>query len=221
MTTPSHSEPGLEHETESTTDTFFLFRLARGGDREALGRLLERYQERLCRIVKIRLHASESQQGHPIAAREILRQLRSLEPSDLQDADPATLPELLQFLAERIQDSQERSREGRSHGGPSAPPVPKQYPFGRRPLPHEISDDSGLAVEREWAHHLRELLDHEVRDLPHEYKEIILMRDYCSAPWHEIGMKVGIREHEDLLMLHARAWEVLKSRVRDQVRSVF
>lgn len=230
MTPKPTPEATPARDTEGEADSFQLFRRARAGDRDALRSLLDRHEERLWRIVRIRMKAGRSL---PIEAREIIRAARTIDLRELErgaladgasatgerEAEPAGLPELLQILSDRIQRRLEE-RGAPSLGAPARPaarPVPRQYPFGRRPALPAAPGDQGLPIEREWAAKLRALLDDNVRELPPELREVVLMRDYCCASWPEIGHKLGIDAPEALLARHGRAWQQLRAQMRGQV----
>lgn len=186
-----------------------LVRRAQGGDRAALDRLFARYYERVRRIVRVRLG----------------RELRSaLDSSDiLQDTfgaavtafdrfemrDEASLIRWLATLAERqITDAVDRhgaqKRDRKREVPLERPSVAGQDPEDGSPRPPEHA-----ASEEETA-----LVDAALRELPEEYRELILWRDYAGAEWDVVARETGRPTAAAARMMHSRAMVELGKLVR-------
>lgn len=172
------------------SESLVLVRQAQEGDREALNRLFERYYDRIYRIVRIRMGAKLRtvldsydivQETCAVAVRKI---------GDFQPRDHASLIQWLAKIAEnQIHDAKDKMDAGKrdksrevaldavnAKTGESHPGLQLS---GGGPGPSTIVANSEL----------KEIYDACVEELPHEYRELILLREYAGASWEDITEK--------------------------------
>ncbi len=163
--------------------SMILVEKVRGGDADAFGELLERYQERVRRIVRIRMGARLQQlfQHDDLVQDVFVEAVRDLDRVRFRDH-----ADILRWLS-RVAENEIRDRvraAGRQKRDvertvpmpePGSPEAGELRAHGRSP--------SSIVAGSE----LRELLDDEVERLePDDYREVILLRDYQAAEWEDI-----------------------------------
>lgn len=173
------------------SESLVLVRKAQDGDREALNRLFERYYDRIYRIVRIRMGAKLRT---VLDSYDIVQETCAVAVRKIGDFEPRDHASLIQWLAKiaehQIHDARDRmeaekrnpSREvpldaGRTHSGE---PHPGLQLSGGGAGPSTIVANSEL----------KEIYDACVEELPHEYRELILLREYAGASWEDITQKV-------------------------------
>jgi len=210
-----------------------LVRRFQGGDEEALNPLLERYQERLRRIVRIRLgsrlraHVESMdivQQANMVAMRKL---------SELQLHDNASILRWLsQIVLNQIRDVHHYfDAERRDVGRKVALDPARGAGDDERPA-LQVAGDDPLPEELAWRSELREILDDSMTQLAEEYREIILRRDYYGEDWATIANELGYlarqgeasssKERLDRAIhsaqeFHRRAWIKLRRIVRPRL----
>ena len=195
-------------------DVAALLARARDGDTEALGRLLESQRDRLRRIVKVRLgeglrrflSTSDVVQETHRAALESLQRLELTSERDL-------LAWLAQVATNRIRDQHDhyaaRKRDAtRDVPWPDEGPGPVEEALAARE-PSPSVNAAGLEMA--------ELVDDCLAELPPEYREVIVLRDYCGASWEHITAQLGDRSLHAVQQLHQRAWIKLRKLVLPQL----
>lgn len=189
-------------------DSVELARRAQRGDRAALEELFRRYQDRVLRIVRVRLGSGLRAQ---LESMDIVQDVFVIVQRKLPDLEVRGPGALFQWLAKivenRIHDVQghlfaqkrDRGRErpldpggagdsGDSGGG--APAIP-----GAGPSPSEQAARNEVG----------DVLDDELSRLPEHHRTVILLRDYCGADWPEIAADLD-RSPGAAQELHRRAW---------------
>jgi RNA polymerase sigma-70 factor (ECF subfamily) len=208
--------------SDSVTRTLVLLDRAKRGDERALGRIFERYYERVRRIVRIRL--GPRLRGE-VEVNDILQDTFCVAVKRIQDFQPrdeASLINWLSKLAEhQITDAaahfnakkrdsrrkvslyQQQSAEDSSAGLAADPP-------DAAPSPAELVAKSEEAV----------MVEECIHTLPEQYRELILMRDYMGCTWAEIAEKAQRPSEEAARMMHARAivelTKLMKQRTQGQ-----
>ena len=189
-------------------DVAKLLERARAGDQGALGILLEGQRERLQRIVRVHL-------GKPLR--------RFLNTSDVvQETHRAALEALqgLSFTSERdllawlARVATNRIRDQHDHYTAHKRDATRDQPLAEAAGPLETGQNrepspSQAAAQAE----LSEIVDHCLSELPDEYREVIVLRDYCGASWEHITAELGGRSLHATQQLHQRAWIKLRKRV--------
>ena len=183
---------------------------AKAGDATALDDLLVRYQDRLRRIVRIRLGARlranvESmdivQEAMIVAARKI---------GDAELKSPGAIINWLSRIAERkIHDANDYFTAQRRDKRRESPMhvVVNGESVGWEPADSTMSPGK-KAQQRE----AEEIVDEALTELLESQREVILLRHYCGAEWEQVAETLG-RSVGAAQQLHTRAWETLRSKV--------
>ncbi|MEQ8763104.1 MAG: sigma-70 family RNA polymerase sigma factor [Planctomycetota bacterium] len=189
-----------------------LLARAQRGDSEALQELLERYQPRLRRIVRIRLRASRLRQLHDsmdFVQGTLMAALPRI--GELRPRSSASLLNWLSILATH------QIRDAYDHQHAAKRDVRREVPIdvhGSRDGAAEPAEDSrcdpGRVAELS---ELRECLDEAVSELSDDQRQVVLLRDYCGEDWDRIAAELG-RESGAARQLHQRAWIKLRRRLR-------
>jgi RNA polymerase sigma-70 factor, ECF subfamily len=190
---------------DDLTRSFELVRLAQNGDDDALNRLLDRYYERVRRVVQVRL--GKRLRGK-IEIDDILQEtfvaaVESFERFEMREE--ASLINWLAKLAERkiiaaadhySAKKRDRRREVR---------LPSAYDDGSGAPLGELADSVEAPADEAAQGELRELVEDCLADLPEDYRELILLRDYMRASWDEVASETGRPSPEAARMMHSRA----------------
>ena len=185
------------------TESMRLVQQAQAGSQEALEALLARYQDRVLRIVRIRI--SNKLRRH-VESMDVVQETLRKAAANLNELELRSQAAILQWLA-RIAENQmldvnrrmsaakrDRMREvplgGRYEDNPSW-----GMPEARQAPPDEI------AAQRE----LARLVDECVAELPDDYREVITLRTYCGGSWEWVTQQMGRESAEATRQLHRRA----------------
>lgn len=173
----------------SLTQTLALVHAAQGGDRVALERLLARYQERVRRIVRLRLGPGLRSQleSADILQQVLLDAFRSLDRYEARD-EAGFLAWLAGIAEHRIRDAVDyhasdkrdaarvqpltRDTDGSTPGDPLADP---------QSAPPETASRAEQ-VER---------LEACLAELPEADRELVILRDYVGLSWAEVAERTG------------------------------
>jgi RNA polymerase sigma-70 factor (ECF subfamily) len=201
MTALEESCPGPLPDPAASRSLELLAR-AQGGDAKALNELVSGLQERLLRIVRIRLGPAGSGLRRYLESGDIAQETWRAACGALGDLRVSGGSDLLHWLARiatnQIRDqldrvnAQRRARDrerGLAESSNAEPPDPRSGP-------------ASVAARNEVA----EVLDAAIAELPEEYREVILLRDYCAADWDSIAPRVGRDSVHAAQQLHQRAW---------------
>jgi RNA polymerase sigma-70 factor (ECF subfamily) len=192
------------------TASFALVRQAKEGDRAALARVVERYYDRILRIVRARLgpglrHCTESQD---LVQETFAAAVRDFEHFDVREE--ASLVHWFARLAER-----QILRAAEYHRAERRDP-------GRVEHAHREASDPALAAAasspgpstRAVAQEQRELVEDCLHELPDEYRELILLRDYAGVSWQEMARVTGRPSPDAARVMHVKAVEELSKLLR-------
>jgi RNA polymerase sigma-70 factor (ECF subfamily) len=212
------SLPGAADELELSRSRALLER-ARAGEHVALAELLARHEPRLRRIVEIRL--GEGLRQH-LDATDVVQEtyraaLQSLATLDL-GPDRDLLAWLARVAVHRIQDEHDRlhaqKRDVRRE-------VELAEPSGSTPGgPPELAASATSPSEGAARSEVRALVDAGVRGLPPDYREAILLRDYCGASWEHVARELGRPTVHAAQQLHQRAWIKLRRALEPRLRGM-
>lgn len=190
------------------TDSLELVRRAQDGQPEALDDLLRRYQDRVRRVVRVRLG---SELRGDLDSMDLVQDTMAMAHRDLSKLRAETHAGLMRWFASlaenRIRDASKRLRalkRDRSH-----------RPIGEPGEPDPQADDT-LPEDRAARREAREIVDECLAELPEDQREVILQRDYLAADWDEIGQVLG-RSVPAAQQLHRRAWVSLRRMVRPRL----
>ena len=193
---------GEPEQAADVTVSLDLVKRAQGGEKDALNRLLQRYYERVRRIVRVRLgrNLRECVDSGDILQETFIAAVNSFERFEMRDE--ASLINWLAKLAQHqiIAAADYHNAKKRDHhrrvplqvgsGESTGPQVAGQEP---RPL-DELAD-----AEQS------ELVEDAIRQLPEEYRELIILRNYAGATWETVASETGRPSAAAARMMHARA----------------
>jgi RNA polymerase sigma-70 factor, ECF subfamily len=210
--------PGPRSSEELESSVALLAR-ARAGDRGALGDLVARYQEPLLRVVRIRLGPGMRRwlESGDIVQETYQALLRDLGRLDVEHGD-----ELVQWLAQvatnRIRDQHDRMR------------AQKRDPEREHALEADAASQSAPAAGLAAADtsppsgamraEVREILDEAIASLSEEYREAILLRDFCGAAWEHVARELGRESVHAAQQLHQRAWIKVRRLAEPRLRGM-
>ena len=186
-------------------DTVALLGRARDGDRLAANELFDRYQERIRRIVRVRLgpnlrrwaESGDLVQDTCRAAFQGIGTLRFDSEFDFLDWLARIASQRIRDFADHVQ-AQKRDL-GRARALEAFEPEESQAdasPVDSRSGPWEQAARSEV----------RELLDEVVGGLSDSYREAILLRDYHGAEWPDVARALATPTIHAAQQLHQRAW---------------
>lgn len=212
MTSLEDSCPGRLQPLDVAQSVDLLAR-AQAGDSAALGQLVERYQERLLRIVRIRLgprgrglrrflESTDVAQETWKAALKGFGGLRLEGEGDLSRWLGRIATNEIRDLLDHVQ-AQRRARERERPLDPSAPD------------PADPVAGPGTQAERA---ELSEMLDEVIAELPDDYRDVVLLRDYCGADWESVAERVGRSSVHAAQQLHQRAWIKVRRKIGPRLR---
>lgn len=195
----------------SLTRTHRLVQAAQAGDRQALEVLLLRYQERVRRIVRIRLGPVLRQQleSGDVLQQVLLDAFRSLDRYEPRD-EAGFLAWLSGIVEHRLRDAADY------HG------ADKRDAARVRPLdasgsvsPADALVDGGTTPPESAARsEAAQRLDACLSALPDAERELIVLRDYIGLSWGEIAERTGAPSPDAARMRHASVLIDLGRRLR-------
>jgi len=185
------------------TLTLDLLRRAQDGEQQALERLLERYYERVRRIVRLRLGAALRSRldSGDILQDTFLAAVRNFARFEVRDE--ASFINWLSVLAEN------QIRDAADHHSAQKRDLKKMVPL-------EFTDKSGavgidpvasgltpqaLASKAEEIAKIEAAIDM----LSPEHRELVILRDYAGASWETIAEQTGRPSPDAARMAHAKA----------------
>lgn len=194
-----------------------LVHRAQGGDGAALNELLERYQDRLQRIVRVRLGAHLRVQYESMDIVQEAFQVAWKKLPEFEMRGPGSLLCWLSRIAEhKIRDARDflyAQKRDRNREQPLAPAGASQS-GGSIGIPAQASRPDDRAARTE----LKEIIDGALAELSEEHREVIVLRDYCGTEWDEVALQLerGVPAAQEL---HRRAWIKLRRIVRPRIES--
>ena len=186
-------------------NTLVLLGRARTGDREAANAVFTRYEERIRRIVRVRLG--------PVLRRwtesgDLVQETCQAALESLDKLDLSSEFDLVDWLS-RVATN--RIRDLVDHLHAKKRDVDRAQPL--TPGPDDDSSNIELQAnsraspsETAFRAEIRSLLDEIVSSLPDAYREAILMRDYHGADWPEVARALATPTVHAAQQLHQRAW---------------
>lgn len=193
--------------SDRITQSLELVLRAQQGDTDALNRLFERYYDRVRRIVRLRLGSRlrERVESGDILQDTFIAAVRSLDSFEMREE--ASLIQWLSRLAERQiiaaadyhgakkRDSRKEAPiAGADESGATAT-VRFEFTDGKSAQPLDL-----LANSEE-----RARVEARLAELPEDYRELILLRNYAGASWEAIAEETGRPSAAAARMMHARA----------------
>ena len=199
---------------EDLTLTLDLLRRAQHGEDAALQRLLERYYERVRRIVRLRLGGAlrSRLESGDILQETFLAAVRNFSRFELRDE--ASFINWLAVLAEN------QIRDAADYHGAQKRAAAREVPLDFTDRSGAIGIDPvasgllppGAAAQAEAIGRIESAIE----ALPPEYRELIILRDYAGASWDAIAEQTGRPSPDAARMMHAKAMVKLAQLARAQ-----
>jgi RNA polymerase sigma-70 factor (ECF subfamily) len=193
--------PSLEESLE-------LIGRARGGDRDALGELLTRYQDRLRRIIQIRLgpRLRGRIESMDIVQNAFVVAIRRLEDIELRDR-ASVLKWLTRVATHQLNDAVDHFGALKRTGTVNRDLDRSSSEGGSRLDPSAADTPPDQAAAR---NEFRALLDGAVEALPERDREVVLLRDYHDGDWEFVAREIGAPSVEAAQRAYHRAWARLR-----------
>ena len=218
MNAPDPLQTSFAEDLPDPTQSVDLLAQAQNGDQQALSALLDRYQARLHRIVRVRLGARlrtrvESmdivQDAYAVAMRKI---------GDLEVRGPGSILNWLARIAEhKIHDANDYfGAEKRDLGREKALDASGSA-SGAFGLRDRFAASADAPDEEASRSELREIIDDALTELSDVHREVILLRDYCGGDWDYVARTLGRGNTHAAQELHRRAWIKLRRAVRPRL----
>lgn len=195
-----------EARSRQLSETVELVRRYHDGDDDALNRLFARYYDRVLRIVRIRMGKGlrSRMDSVDIVQNTFGAALAGLD--DFQMHEPGSLIQWLSTIAENqlrgaadYLGAQKRdSRLEVALAGIKSQLHSGEFVF--EPEAQVVSPIEGASHAE-----VREILDECVAQLPDDYREVILLRNFAGCSWDCITEQMGRVSARATAMLHARA----------------
>jgi len=183
--------------------TIDLVREAQSGQSDARDELFKRYSDRVLGIVRARIgpRLRRNVESGDIAQEALIEALQSLDRFETRGESSLIrwLATIVQnrisarakyFGAERRSSAREIALDGlgNEHESSIDPPARVNTPS----LEVRNAEEQGLVEEC-------------LHELPENYRELILMRDYAGSSWEEVAESIGASSPDAARMMHTRA----------------
>jgi len=200
--------------SDPITRSLELVQRAQGGDKEALNRLIQRYQDRVLRIVRLRLGARlrERVDSEDILQETFITAVRLLENFEMRDE--ASLIHWLARIAERqiIAAADYHGARKRDQGRALALTAGLGNTTASGLF---FAADTTQPLSRMQKTEEARIVEDCLARLPDEYRELILLRNYAGASWETVAEETGRPSPAAARMMHARAMLELGKLVRE------
>lgn len=203
---------------EELSETVELVRQYQGGDDEALNQLFARYYDRVLRIVRIRMgrRLRSKMDSMDIVQNTFGAAMASID--DFEMREPGSLIQWLSKIAENqlrgaadyIGAHKRDSRLEIALAGIKSSMRSGEFQY--EPEARVISPLEKLSRAE-----LRDILDECVEELPEDYREVILLRNFAGCSWDVITEEMGRVTARATAMLHARARVALLKIARQRI----
>jgi RNA polymerase sigma-70 factor (ECF subfamily) len=205
--------------TDPVTRSLELVQRAQEGDREALDHLLERHSARVLAIVRYRLgpRLRESVESGDILQETFLAAVKAFPSFEVRDEGS-----LIHWLAKLVErqiiaqadyhgakkrEAARRISLDRTSGNSGAL-------SGSVPLLH--ADETTAPLEKLERAEERAAVERALDELPGEYRELLLLRNYAGASWEAVAEATGRPSAAAARMMHARAMLELAKLLRQR-----
>ncbi len=182
------------------TESLRLLDEAQNGNRKALEDLLQRYQDRLRRIVRIRLSVDLRSR---MESMDIVQETMSAAFQHIGDLQPRSTASIIQWLS-RIAENRIRDA-WRSHFAEKRDPrrevnIDALVSSGGGP-----GSGTGTPDERAALNELEKLVDEAMTELNEDAREVILLRTYQGGSWDFVARQMGRPGADAARQLYRRA----------------
>lgn len=201
-----NDDPTTSDPVPDVAESLILLDKAKDGDAQAFGDLLARYEDRVRRIVSVRLGAklraltTEDDLIQEVFI-EAIKSLRSVEPRD----HASIIGWLATVAQRRIADNAKYFERERRSASRTTALDDSNDPDGQGPGPRTLVSRSEV----------REQLDRALEELDSaEHREVILLRDYHGGDWEFVRARMGRDNVKAVQELHRRARKKLGEKVK-------
>ena len=203
---------------EDPTRSVDLVNLAQSGDQEALNELFDRYYERVRQVVRLRLGKKLRQATE---SGDILQEtftIASAKFSGFEWRDEASLIQWLSKLAERqiIAAADYHGAKKRDRGREVRLERQRRANAGDSALSITLPGDVTAPLDKADGKEQVEIVESCIHELPEEYRELIILRDYLDAGWETVAKETHRPSPAAARMMHARALMELGKRVKER-----
>lgn len=181
-----------------------LLARAQAGDPAALNELVARHYDRLRRIVRIRLGPEARRM---VDSGDIVQETFQAALTGLVDLAVSDDGELLRWFA-RVAENRIRDEIDRQRAAKRA--AERERPIDAASTRSTLADDATTPPDGAYRTEVREVLDAAIAELSEEYREAVVLRDFCGADWETIAKKLGRESVHAAQQLHQRAWIKLR-----------
>jgi RNA polymerase sigma-70 factor (ECF subfamily) len=199
--------------SEDVTKTLDLIQRAQNGDRDALGRVLARYSERVRRIVRARLgkRLRRLVDSGDILQETLLVAVRKWQDYDVPDE--ASVVNLLARIAQhKITDVADRANSKK--GNLDLEVSMESGDSQASGLAFDPPNSDTHALDRQIRRERQEIVDDCLAELPEAYRELILQRDFAGHSWKEVARLTGRPSENAARMAYGKALMELTKLVR-------
>ena len=179
-----------------------LLARAQAGDAAALNDFVLRYHERLTRVVRIRLGPRGAGLRRFLESTDVVQETWKAALNGIGDlriqGDAQVLSWLARIATNEIHDLVDRVQAERRS-------LEREQPLAEASVGHPADSEAG-PVTRAALSEASEILDRTLAELSLDYREVILLRDYCGDDWESIAARLGRGSVHAAQQLHQRAW---------------
>ncbi|MCB9897709.1 MAG: sigma-70 family RNA polymerase sigma factor [Planctomycetes bacterium] len=194
-------------ELPDVTESMRLVTAAQHGDDRAMNELILRYQERVRRIVSIRLSA---RLRRCVESVDIVQDVFSNAAANIHTLELRSTASIIQWLSRiaenkmhdthRLYYGQKRDKRREVHiaegsRGSREDRIPGVVVAGKGDSPAEAAARAELA----------KIVDEAVAELPDDYREVIMLRTYYGGSWEFVTREMGRQNPDATRQLHRRA----------------
>ena len=188
---------------------------AQAGDQAALDQLASRYQERLLRIARIRLGPEGNALRRFVDSGDVVQETWKAALNGLRDLKVSGDTDLLNWLA-RIAANKIRDMVDHIHAQRRS--VEREQAWAELPSSEPLDSSRGPQSRAANAE-LCEMIDSSLAELDEDYREVIVLRDYCGTDWESIAARLGRANSHAAQQLHQRAWIKLRKKLGPRLGS--
>jgi len=200
---PPEREPAFEPDMGETFDDVRAFQ---AGDREALGRLYERYYERVLSYVRIRMGPRLRARAEPddLVQRTFEVALARLDRFEMRE--PGAMIHWLARIAEnQISDLDKYWRTEKRDAGLERPLHGPRSDAGASWSSIALADSGTLPLDRMQNDELRQILESCIEELSPDHRQVLLLRLVADASLEYTAQQMGRQTPQAVAMLYARA----------------
>lgn len=191
---------------KAITKTIELVRDAQGGDEIATNRLIERYYERVRSVVRMRLGKKlrRNLDSGDIVQQTFLAAIQQFDHFEMRD-EASLINWLAKYAERQITDEADRYSAKKRNVDRQVALDGSGSESGSDPKAFELPDMHTRPMDRAVKNEDRELMEDCMEELPVQYRELIVLRDYVGLSWEDIAKKTGSPSDAAARMKHAKA----------------